>query len=82
MATIKLAQARAQISKLVEDIEFERAVVLEKRGKPAAILLSIKEYERLKSNQKIEFGEYDLGEIKGTLRREDIYGEHPRLNSV
>jgi len=77
MQTINLSKLRSQISKLIKQVEIEGPIILEKRGRPVAVLLPIEEYRRLKRNQKITFGEYDLGAIKGTIRRKDIYNEHP-----
>ena len=82
METIKLAKARAQISKLVQEIELKGPILLEKRGQPVAVLLPVREYERLKRTQRIDFGKFDLGEIKGTIRREEIYGGYPRFGSA
>ncbi|MDL1956108.1 MAG: type II toxin-antitoxin system Phd/YefM family antitoxin [Candidatus Desulfofervidus auxilii] len=73
MQTINLSKLRSQISKLIKQVEIEGPIILEKRGRPVAVLLPIEEYRRLKRNQKIIFGEYDLGAIKGTIRRKDIY---------
>jgi prevent-host-death family protein len=82
METIKLAKARAQISKLVQEIEVKGPILLERRGQPVAVLLPLKEYDRLKRTQRIDFGEYNLGKIKGKMRREEIYGGYRRFGSA
>ena len=82
MESIKLSKLRGQISKLVKQVEHKRPILLEKRGRPVATFLPIEEYKRLKKNQKIVFGEYDLGKVKGTMRREEIYNGHPKTNSI
>jgi len=85
MEPIKLSKLRGQISKLVKQVEHKRPILLEKlekRGRPVATFLPIEKYKRLKKNQKIVFGEYDLGNVKGTMRREEIYNGHPKTNSI
>jgi len=82
METIKLSKLRSQISKLVKEVEIKGPILVEKRGRPVAVFLPIGEYKRLKENQKIVFGEYDLGKVKGTMRREEIYNGHPKTGST
>jgi prevent-host-death family protein len=46
--TVSALQARAHFGKLLQRVETERrSLVIEKRGSPKAVLLSIKDYVRL-----------------------------------
>ena len=81
MEVVNLADARAKISKLLDEAKEKGAIIVNRRGKPVGVLLSIEEYKRLKRNQRIEFGEYNLGKIKGTLRRKEIYERYPKRSN-
>jgi prevent-host-death family protein len=49
-----IAEARDHFAALVHKVEQGTSIELTRRGKPVAVLLSVKEYERLKS-EKIGF---------------------------
>jgi prevent-host-death family protein len=42
-----VAQARANLPKILDEVELGREVELTRRGKPIAVVLSVEEYERL-----------------------------------
>ena len=46
-----IAKARDHFTSLVRVVERESAVELTRRGKPVAVMLSIREYERLSARQ-------------------------------
>jgi len=46
METVSVAQARARFSDLIET-SAQRPVLIERRGKPSAVLISVAEFERL-----------------------------------
>jgi prevent-host-death family protein len=48
MKTISMAEARANLAKLIDSVEFEmERVVINRNGEPAAVLLGIEDYEDL-----------------------------------
>jgi prevent-host-death family protein len=48
VAVISALRARANFGKLLDDIESQRtSLVIEKRGRPRAVLLSLRDYVRL-----------------------------------
>lgn len=46
-----IAKARDHFTSLVRTVERESAIELTRRGKPVAVMLSIREYERLSAHQ-------------------------------
>ena len=46
-----IAEARNRFTSLVRDVEQDSAVELTRRGKPVAVLLSIREYRRLSGDK-------------------------------
>lgn len=46
-----IAEACDHFTTIVRDVEQESAIELTRRGKPVAVLLSIREYKRLSSSQ-------------------------------
>ena len=51
-----IAEAKNHFTELVRDVENDSPIQLTRRGKPVAVLLSTREYERLKKG-KIDFWE-------------------------
>lgn len=47
--SVSIAQARHALAALVHELEKRHVIELTRRGKPVAVLLSINEYNRLKS---------------------------------
>jgi len=47
-----IAEARDQFTSIVRDVEKTPAVEITRRGKPVAVLLSWREYQRLTSDKK------------------------------
>lgn len=47
MITFSIADARSQLPKIIHAVEAGDATKLTRRGKPVAVLLSVKEYEAL-----------------------------------
>ena len=47
-----VAEARAQLPKLLDEVELGHEVELTRRGKRVAIMLSIEEYERLSGGRR------------------------------
>jgi prevent-host-death family protein len=52
MQSFSIADARAQLPKIIHAVETGDVTQLTRRGKPVAILLSLKEYETLLSYGK------------------------------
>ncbi len=50
LKTVSIAQARHALAALVHELEQRRVIELTRRGKPVAVLLSISEYNRLRSS--------------------------------
>lgn len=51
-----IAEARANLAKILDEVERGRGVELTRRGKPVAMLVSVEEYHRL-ANGKSSFAE-------------------------
>lgn len=49
-----LAEARATLPSLLDEVEMGAEIELTRRGKPVAVVLSMSEYERLRSH-RVEF---------------------------
>lgn len=47
---VSISQARRALGSLMRDLEKKHVIELTRRGKPIAVLLSMSEYNRLKSN--------------------------------
>jgi prevent-host-death family protein len=54
--TYSIAEARAHLSDVIEDVEAYQAVQLTRRGRPIAVVLSQQQYERLRA-ERTDFGE-------------------------
>jgi prevent-host-death family protein len=52
MQSFSIADARAQLPKIIHNVETGDITQLTRRGKPVAVLLSLKEYEALLSQGK------------------------------
>lgn len=61
---LSIAQARNQLPALVHSVESGPPVRLTRRGKPVAVLLSIREYDRIRPPRP------DLWQAIGAFRRE------------
>ncbi len=55
-----VAEARAQLPRLLDEVESGHKVELTRRGKPVAMLVSIEDYRRLTSNRMSFSKAYEL----------------------
>lgn len=51
-----LAEARSHLPTIIDEVEAGQAIELTRRGKPVAVVVSHREFERLRSN-RARFGE-------------------------
>ena len=73
MSIYSIAEAKAHLTQLVRQAEEEGEVHLSRHGKQVAVLLSIREYQRLNHKQR------DFGEILDDLFEQDICVEETDL---
>jgi len=87
--TLSLSEVKARLPELVAGVqEREEEVVVTKNGRPAAILVNVEEYERLKETldvlsdpnlmQQIQQSEAFYGSKKKGLSYEAVFGEPMR----
>ena len=74
---IGVAEAKATFSAMIEGVQHRsERYVIERRGKPAAALVSVEELERLRSDQPAPVGHTGgaglIGLFKGLLTNEEI----------
>jgi prevent-host-death family protein len=66
---LSLSEAKAQLSKLVADLEKdEEELVITRNGRPAAVLISTEEYESWRETKAIKRNRALMTEIKRGLR--------------
>lgn len=65
--TYSIAEARNQLPALVHDAEEGGAVSLTRRGTPVAVLISVSEYERLRSGRTDFVGALDAFRVRHDL---------------
>lgn len=70
-----IAKARDQFTSLVRDVEQDATVELTRRGKPVAIIMSIKEYQRLQASRIGFWDAYTTFRDKVNLQQLDIQPE-------
>ena len=69
MKTLPLAQVKANLSRLVDQVvETDEEIVITRNGRPAAILMSPDEYEALKETQAIRSDRELVAEIRRGLQ--------------
>jgi antitoxin YefM len=69
MKTLPLAEAKAQLSRLVDRVEkTDEEVLITRNGRPVAILVSPDEYESWKETRAIQSDEELMKEIRRGLR--------------
>jgi prevent-host-death family protein len=68
--TFSIAEAKNRLSELVRSVEQNETIQLTRRGKPVAVLLSARQYERLKKG-RVDFWEAYLA-FRERLDREGI----------
>ena len=70
MKTLPLAEAKAQLSRLVGRIgTIEEEILITRNGRPAAVLVSPDEYESWKETQAIRSDREFMAEIRRGLRQ-------------
>jgi antitoxin Phd len=67
-----IAKARDHFTSLVRAVERDSAVELTRRGKPVAVILSIREYERLSARQTGFWEAYSTFRERVNLQELDI----------
>ena len=69
MKTLPLAEAKAQLSRLVERVaETDEEILITRNGRPAAILISPDEYESWKETRAVQSDRELMEEIRRGLR--------------
>lgn len=69
---VSSAEAKANLSALVAEVAYGGArIIIERRGKPMAVLVSISDLERMESEQVLPAG------ARGALALVGIWGELP-----
>jgi antitoxin YefM len=70
MKTLPLAEVKANLSRLVDEVvETDEEILITRNGRPAAILVSPDEYEGWKETQAIRSDRELVAEIRRGLRR-------------
>ncbi len=73
---ISIAEARNQLPALIHQAETGQPVTISRRGKPVAVVLSVAEYERLKTGmQPKPDGWTQLLEIRQQLAEADAFAD-------
>lgn len=68
MKTLSLSDAKAKLSSLVEEVERrDKKVVITRNGRPAAVLVSCREYKSLKETRAIRADRDLVREIRAGL---------------
>jgi prevent-host-death family protein len=69
MKTLPLSEAKSQLSGLVEQVRaLEEQVMITRNGRPAAVLVSVEEFERWKETIDIRGDAALMKEIRAGLR--------------
>lgn len=69
MKTLPLAEAKAQLSRLVDRVaETDEEILITRNGRPAAILISPDEYESWKETRAVQLDRELMAEIRRGLR--------------
>lgn len=86
---LSLSEAKANLSKLVADLEkHEEEFVITRNGRAAAVVISAEEYESWRETREIKRNRALMSEIKKGLRQlekgqrftfEEVFGEPLRL---
>lgn len=69
MKTLPLSEAKSQLSGLVEQVRaLDEQVVITRNGRPAAVLVSVEEFERWKETIEVSADAALMKEIRAGLR--------------
>lgn len=69
MKTLPLAEAKAKLSRLIDQVAtMDEQIVITRNGRPAAVLVSLDEYEGWKETQAIRSDRELMAEIRRGLR--------------
>ena len=69
MKTLPLSEAKSQLSGLIEQVRaLEEQVVITRNGRPAAVLVSVEEFERWKETIEVRGDAALMKEIRAGLR--------------
>jgi prevent-host-death family protein len=69
MRTLPLAEAKAQLSRLVDQVaKTDEEILITRNGRPAAVLVSPEEYESWRETEAIRADPELMGEIRRGLR--------------
>ena len=69
MKTLPLSEAKSQLSGLVEQVRsLEEQVVITRNGRPAAVLVSVEEFERWKETIEVRGDAALMKEVRAGLR--------------
>jgi len=80
MKTLNLRETKARLSKVIDDLEKTgEFVTVTRHGKPAAVLVPVEAAERLKNEQKPNFGEF-LMSFPGPLEIERKTGDFREID--
>jgi prevent-host-death family protein len=70
-----IAEARNHFTALIHKVEQDAAVELTRRGKPVAVILSLRQYQQLQAEKNGFWGAYNAFRAKFDLRQLDIQPE-------
>lgn len=78
--TVSVAEGKKSFSRLIQEaIEKKREVIITKRGKPAAVIVSYEEYERSKKREGYrKIMEARNAFLKAGVQAEDVFKESKR----
>ena len=69
MKTLPLAEVKAKLSRLVDEVaKTDEEIVITRNGRPAAVLVSPGEYDSLRETQAIRSDREPMAEIRRGLR--------------
>lgn len=79
-ASVSVAEGKKGLSRLIKDaVEKKEEIVVTKRGKPVAVILSYEEYQRSKRIEGYKkIMEARAAFLKANIPAEEIYGESRR----
>jgi prevent-host-death family protein len=72
IATYSIAEARNRFAEIVHDLKHVSRVEVTRRGRPVAILISVEEFEMLRSGNVTFTSAYEAFQSKYDLAREGV----------
>ena len=72
---VSIADARDHFTALVHKVEQDAAIELTRRGKPVAVLISVRQYKQLQAKKLGFWGAFDAFRAKFDLQQLDIQPE-------